>query len=291
MRVSHLYKSKTPVISMEFFPPRNEAAAQTFSKTVDDLAELNPDYMSVTFGAGGSTRDGSFQTVKEVMIDKKQPSVAYIAGYGLSPEEITDILDNYQALGVETIFVIRGDKPKQESFLAHPQSFSYASEMIAFIKQNYDFTLGCAGYPEGHLEAQSLEQDIENLKHKVDNGAEYVVAQYFYSNAFFFDYVEKCRTAGVSVPIIPGIMPVYTVKMTNMLAKVCGSTIPLALETRLDAVAEDDKDAVLKLGVGFATEQCRDLLKKGVAGLHFYTMDRSHSTKQIINNLKEERLL
>ena len=185
MRVTHLYKSKTPVISMEFFPPRNETAAQTFSKTLDDLAELNPDYMSVTFGAGGSTRDGSFQAVKEVMIDKKQPSVAYIAGYGLGPEEITNVLDNYQALGIETIFVIRGDKPRQESFTAHPQSFSYASEMIAFIKQRYDFTLGCAGYPEGHLEAQSLEQDIGNLKHKVDNGAEYVVAQYFYNNAFF----------------------------------------------------------------------------------------------------------
>ncbi len=291
MRVTELYQNGKPVISMEFFPPRDETAEQVFSKTVDDLAELNPDYLSVTFGAGGSTRDGSFQTVKGLMVDKKQPSVAYIAGYGLGPEEIADVLDNYRALGVETIFVLRGDKPRQESFTSHPQSFTYASEMIAYIKQHYDFTLGCAGYPEGHLEAESLERDIENLKQKVDNGAEYVVTQYFYDNAYFFDYVEKCRAAGISVPIIPGIMPVYTVKMTNMLAKVCGSTITDALKTKLDAVDGDDKDAVLNLGVDYATEQCRDLLKKGVAGLHFYTMDRSYSTKQIINNLKEEQLL
>jgi len=286
MRVIRLYENKKPVISMEFFPPRNDEAAQTFSKTVDELAELKPDYMSITFGAGGSTRDGSLQTVKEVMSVKKQPTVAYIAGYGLGPEEITDVLNKYQALGIKTIFVIRGDKPKDAQFTAHPQSFSHASELIAFIKQRYDFTLGCAGYPEGHVAAISLEKDIEYLKCKVDNGAEYVVTQYFYDNAFFFDYVEKCRAAGVAAPIIPGIMPVYAVKMTNMLSKVCGSAIPADLQNRLDAVDANDKGAVLKLGIDFATEQCRGLLKEGVAGLHFYTMDRSHSTKQILHHLK-----
>ena len=141
------------------------------------------------------------------------------------------------------------------------------------------------------MEAISLEKDIEHLKCKVDNGAEYVVAQYFYDNAFFFDYVEKCRAAGVSAPIIPGIMPVYTVKMTNMLSKVCGAAIPADLQNRLDAVDSNDKGGVLKLGIDFATEQCRGLLKEGVAGLHFYTMDRSYSTTQIINNLKAEKLL
>ncbi len=291
MRVTRLYETKRPVISMEFFPPRNEEATQQFGKTVDELAELKPDYMSITFGAGGSTRDGSYQTVKEVMAVKKQPVVAYIAGYGLGPEEIAGVLNKYQALGIETIFVIRGDKPKESKFTPHPQSFAHASEMIAFIKQRYNFTLGCAGYPEGHVEAISLEKDIEYLKRKVDNGAEYVVAQYFYDNAFFFDYVEKCRAAGVAVPIIPGIMPVYTVKMTNMLSNVCGSAIPADLQSRLDTVDVNDKSAVLKLGIDFATEQCRGLLKEGVAGLHFYTMDRSYSTTQILTNLKKEKLL
>lgn len=274
---------------MEFFPPRNEEAARSFSRTIDDLAELKPDYMSLTFGAGGSTRDGSYQAVKEMRIAKKQPTVAYIAGYGLGPAEIIDVLDRYQALGIKTIFVIRGDKPKDDQFTPHPQSFAHASEMIAFIKQRYDFTLGCAGYPEGHVEAKSLQQDIEYLKRKVDNGAEYVVAQYFYDNAFFFDYVEKCRATGIAVPIIPGIMPVYTVKMTQMLSKVCGSTITADLQDRLNAVDANDKEAVLQLGIEFATGQCRGLLKEGVAGLHFYTMDRSHSTKQILNNLNLDR--
>ena len=172
----------------------------------------------------------------------------------------------------------------------HPDSLAYASDMIAFIKERYDLTLGCAGYPEGHVEAESLEKDIEYLKLKVNNGAEYIVAQYFYDNNFFFDYCKKCREAGINVPIIPGIMPVYTVKMTGMLSKVCGATITNELQERLDAVNADDKNAVLNLGVDFAVEQCRGLLKEGVDGLHFYTMDRSKSTTEIINRLKNEKL-
>ena len=291
MRVTSLYESKKPVISMEFFPPRNEKAAETFGTTIANLAALKPDYMSITFGAGGSTRDGSYQTVKKVMIDTNLPTVAYIAGFGLGPNEITDVLDKYKDLGIETVFVIRGDKPKDDDFIPHPDSFSYASDMIAFIKERYDFTLGCAGYPEGHLEAENLEKDIEYLKLKVDNGAEYVVAQYFYDNNYFSEYVKKCRAIGIHVPIIPGIMPVYTVKMTNMLSKVCGTKIVDKLKRQLDAVDADDKDAVLNMGINFAVEQCKGLLKEGVAGLHFYTMDRSKSTAEIINRLKKENLL
>lgn len=291
MRVTNLYESKKSVISMEFFPPRNEKAAGTFGTVIDKLTELKPDYMSITFGAGGSTRDGSYQTVKQVMVDKNLPTVAYIAGYGLGPDEITDVLDKYKELGVDTIFVIRGDKPSGAAFTPHPDSFSYASDIIAFIKERYDFTLGCAGYPEGHIESESLEKDIEYLKLKVDKGAEYVVAQYFYDNSYFFDYVEKCRAIGINVPIIPGIMPVYTVNMTNNLSKVCGTTITDTLQRLLEVVDTDDKDAVLNLGIDFATEQCRGLLKEGVAGLHFYTMDRSKSTTEIINRLRQENLL
>jgi len=291
MRVSNLYKNNKNVISMEFFPPRNEKAAQNFGNIVDNLSAMKPDYMSVTFGAGGSTREGSYQTVKQVMIDKKQPTVAYIAGFGLGPDDIKDVLDKYKDLGIETIFVIRGDKPRDDKFVPHPDSFSYASEMIAFIKKNYNFTLGCAGYPEGHIEAESLEKDIEYLKLKVDNGAEYVVCQYFYDNQFYFDYVEKCQSKGIDVPIIPGIMPVYTVKMTQMLSKVCGSKITEDLQKELDAIDAEDKDAVLNTGIQFAANQCKGLLKAGVPGLHFYTMDRSKSTTEIINQLRQSGAL
>ena len=291
MSATSLYESKKPVISMEFFPPRNEKTAGTFGTIIDKLAGLKPDYMSITFGAGGSTRDGSYQTVKKVMVDKNMPTVAYIAGYGMAPDEITDVLGRYKELGVNTIFVIRGDKPRDDDFIPHPDSFSHASDMISFIKKGYNFTLGCAGYPEGHIESESLEKDIEYLKLKVDNGAEYVVTQYFYDNRYFFDYVEKCRAIGINVPIIPGIMPVYSVKMTKNLSRICGTTITETLQHRLDAVDADDKDMVLNLGIDFATEQCRELLKEGVAGLHFYTMDRSKSTTEIINRLKQENLL
>lgn len=292
MNVANLYKKDKPIISMEFFPPRSEKAAEKFDTIIDNLSELNPNYMSVTFGAGGSDRDGSYQTVKKIMVDKNIPTAAYIAGYGIGPDEIRDVLDKYKELGVETIFVIRGDKPMNDDFTPHPDSFSYASEMIAFINTNYDFTLGCAGYPEAHIEAKSLDNDIEYLKLKVDNGAQYVVVQYFYDNQYYFDYVEKCRNAGIDVPIIPGIMPVYTVKLTKILSSVCGSKIPAELQGKLDNVdAAEDKDAVLSLGIDFATEQCKDLLNKGVPGLHFYTMDRDKSTAQIISNLRQDNLL
>ena len=291
MRVSSLYESsKRPVISMEFFPPRDEKAAEKFGTIIDTLSELNPDYMSVTFGAGGSDRDGSYQTVKNI-IDKKLPTVAYIAGYGLGPDEITEILDRYKDIGVETIFVIRGDKPRDADYAPHPDSFAYASEMIAFIKERYDFTLGCAGYPEGHIEAESLEKDIEFLKLKEKNGAEYVISQYCYDNNYFFEYIKKCRAAGINIPIIPGIMPVYTVKMTRMLSKVCGTAITDEMQSKLDELSKADKNDVLNFGMDFATEQCRGLLKNGVAGLHFYTMDRSKSTAEIINRLRQENLL
>jgi methylenetetrahydrofolate reductase (NADH) len=288
MRVTKLYQNKKPVVSMEFFPPRNENAAASFSTLLDALAVHQPDYMSVTFGAGGSTRDGSYQTVKQILMDKRQRTVAYIAGYGLGPDEIRAVLDKYKELGVETIFVIRGDQPRENDFTPHPDSFAYAADMIAFIKKHYDFTLGCAGYPEGHIEAESLDKDIDWLRKKVDEGAEYIVTQYFYDNAFYYEYVDKCRAKGIQVPIVPGVMPVYSVKMTQMLSKVCGSTITDKLRQRLDDVDAEDKEAVLDLGIEFAVEQCRQLLKSGVPGLHFYTMDRSRSTGEILKRLKPE---
>ncbi len=289
MSVSNLYNSsKKPVISMEFFPPRDKKACEKFGKIIEDLSKLNQDYMSMTFGAGGSNRDGSYQAAKTMIIEKNQPTVAYIAGYGLGPEEITKVLDKYKDLGIKTIFVIRGDKPQEEKYTPHPKSFSYASEMIEFIKKRYDFTLGCAGYPEGHIDAESLEKDIEYLKLKVDNGAEYIVAQYFYDNKYFFEYVDKCRTAGIDVPIIPGIMPVYTVKLTGILARVCGSTITDSLQKELDKLSGSDSDTVLNFGIDFASEQCRGLLKSGVQGLHFYTMNRTKSTTEIITRLRKE---
>jgi methylenetetrahydrofolate reductase (NADPH) len=291
MRAAELYNKKRPVISMEFFPFRDDKTAENFNKTIDALAPLNPDYLSVTFGAGGSTREGSAQTINTIIKEKELPCVAYIAGYGLSPDHICRVLDHYQAQGIETIFILRGDQPRETGFVPHPKSFAHASDLISFIGGRYDFDLGCAGYPEGHVEAPSLEKDIEYLKLKVDAGAQYVVVQYFYDNAYFFDYEKKCRQAGIDVPIIPGIMPVYTLKMTRALSKICGTKIPGKLAEKMNTIDGEDKAAVLDLGINFALDQCRELLEKGVSGLHFYTMNRSHSTREIIRRLKLERLL
>ncbi len=290
MRAAQLYKEKKTVLSFEFFPFRDDKTRASFNTVIDTLSPLTPDYYNVTFGAGGSTRDGSYDTVKN-LLDRNLPTVAYIAGFGLAPDEIRKVLDRYKQAGIQTIFVIRGDKPKDEGVTPHPDSFAHASDLIAFIKSNYDFTLGCAGYPEGHIEAKHLESDIEFLKMKQDAGAEYVMVQYFYDNAFYFSYVDKCRKAGITIPIIPGIMPVYTLKLTRILSNVCGTSIPADLEQKLKTVDKDDKDAVLDLGIDYATAQCRGLLEKGVPGIHLYTMNRGRSTKAIVQALKADNLI
>lgn len=289
MHVGNRYTTgDTPVISYEFFPPRNEKAARSFEKVIDTLSETRPDYVSVTFGAGGSTREGSYDAVKRLLSEKQMPTVAYVAGIGLGPEDISREMDRYEKLGVETVFAIRGDEPQDEDFTAAEESFDHASSMIAFIKDRYPFCLGCAGYPEGHIQAESREKDIQYLKLKQDNGAEYVVTQYCYDNRTFFEYVENCRAAGVSIPIVPGIMPIYSLALTRNLARVCGTTIPDDLQAQLDGLAEADKEAVLDFGVDFAVDQCRELLAEGVPGLHFYTMDRSRSTAEIVTRLRKE---
>jgi methylenetetrahydrofolate reductase (NADPH) len=227
--------------------------------------------------------------VKKIM--QVKPAVAYIAGYGLSPGDISKTLDSYKEIGIKTIFVIRGDKPAGETIKIHPDSFSYASEMIDYIKQNYNFTIGCAGYPEGHAEAESIDKDIYYLKEKTDKGAEYIVTQFCYDATIYFNYVDKCRKAGITAPIIPGIMPVYTLKMTKMLTQICAASIPSPMQAKLDDAASLDAEALIDLGIDMATMQCTELLQNGVPGLHFYTMNRSRSTTQIIENLRAKGLL
>lgn len=291
MRVTDLFDEKggKPIISFEFSRPKTEKAIANLENALDKLVEAKPDYVSVTFGAGGSTREGSFELVEKLNAGRGLPTVAYLAGVGLGPDDLDTCLDKFKALGIETLFVIRGDPPTwDESYEPHPEAFSYASDMLAFVKSRYDFCLGAAAYPEGHIEAQSMEKDLAFAKLKQDNGAEYLVAQYFYDNRFFFDFVEKARSAGVTVPIVPGVMPIYTVKMMEKLAKVCGTTITAPIRDGLAKLPPDDKQAVIEFGVDFSTEQCRGLLEHGVAGLHFYTMNRWKSVTSILSTLRKE---
>ena len=293
MKVTDIWTSgQKPTVSFELFPPRTEKAAGKIDGTIDELVALRPDFFSVTFGAGGSTREGSRQLIEKLKKEKGQEVIAYFAGYGLGSDDIVAVLDSYKALGIENILVVRGDIPQdQEDFKPHPQSLPHASDLMAFIRPRYDFCIGVAGYPEGHIEAESKEKDIEYLKLKVDNGAEYIISNYFYDNCYFFDFIERCRAAGIDVPIIPGVMPIYSVKMMEMLAGLCGATITEQVRQGIDALAADDKQALQDFGIEFAAGQCKDLLRAGVPGLHIYTMDRSSSSAGIVERLRKDNLL
>lgn len=294
MKMTDIWTShRKPTVSFELFPPRSPKAAENLEKAIEKLAALEPDFVSVTFGAGGSTREGSRQLIEKLKQKKALEVVAYFAGYGLGPEDITAVLDSYQALGIKNILVVRGDPPQeQEDFTPHPQSMSHASDLMAFIRPRYsDLCIGVAGYPEGHIEAESKEKDLEYLKLKVDRGAEYIISNYFYDNQYFFDFVERCRAIGIDVPIVPGVMPIYSVKMMEMLAGLCGATITEEIRQGIAALPEGDKQALMDFGIEFAVRQCKELLNAGVPGLHIYTMDRSSSTVAIVERLRGDRLL
>jgi methylenetetrahydrofolate reductase (NADPH) len=292
MKLIDLWKNAgKPTLSFELFPPRSEKQAEKLPGVIDRLAELKPDFVSVTFGAGGSTREGSRQLVKLLREEKGLEVLAYFAGYGLSPEVITAVLDDYRALGVENVLLVRGDPPREGGFEPHPDGPVHASDLVAYVRPRYDFCIGVAGYPEGHVESAGPQEDLAYLKLKVDQGAGFVVANYFYDNALFFAFRDRCAAAGIEVPILPGVMPIYGIKMMHTLADLCGATITEKVRSGLAGVPEDDKAALREFGVEFALEQCRGLMAAGVPGIHIYTMDRSRSSAEIVNRLRDEGLL
>ena len=293
MKLTEIWKiSEKPTVSFELFPARNEKAAVRLDKAIYVLAALEPDFASVTFGAGGSTREGSRQLLDKLKNEQGLEVVGYFAGYGLGPEQITGVLDSYQELGIENILVVRGDIPHdQEEFTPHPDSFPHASDLVAFIRQRYDFCLGVAAYPEGHIEAESIEKDLEYLKLKVDNGAEYIVTNYCYDQRYFFDFAERCQAIGINLPILPGVMPIYTASLMEMLANLCGATITDEIRQGLAALPEGDKGAVLDYGIELAYRQCKELFEAGVPGVHIYTMDRSKTAAAIVNRLRTEGII
>ncbi len=292
MRLTQIWRMKTPTVSFEFFPARTAEGAAKLERVLDQMYYLEPDFVGITFGAGGSTREGSRQLVDKLINDKEMEVIAYFAGYGLPPDHVYSILEDYQGLGVENLLVVRGDPPHgQPDFVPHPHSFAHASDLLAFIRPEFPFCLGVAGYPEGHIEAVSREKDLEYLKKKIDLGAEYIITNYFYDNRFFFDFVDRCLAQGICVPILPGIMPIFSLKMMRQLAKLCGAVITDKLEQGLAAVPEGDQHALLNFGIDFAAAQCRELLKAGVVGLHFYTMDRMQATAAVVSRLRHEGIL
>jgi methylenetetrahydrofolate reductase (NADPH) len=292
MKIVDRWKTqKKPCLAFEFFPAKTPKAEAKLMATVDRLAALEPDFATITFGAGGSTREGSRQLAARLKREKGMEVIAYFAGYGLGREEISSVLDGYSETGVENVLVVRGDPPRDPNFRPHPTSMTYASDLLAYIRPRFSFCLGCAGYPEGHVQAGSPERDADFLKRKVDEGAEFVITNYFYDNRFFFDYVDRCRARGVTVQILPGVMPIYSLKMTETIAAVCGASIPEEVRRPLAGMGEEDPKAAIAFGIQFALRQCRELLKAGVPGILFYTMDRWESVSEIVRTLRAEGLL
>jgi methylenetetrahydrofolate reductase (NADPH) len=279
-------------ISFELFPQRDPVKARKLEKKLDDFKALNPDFISVTFGAGGTTRDGSLDLVRKLQPGDDIQVLPYFACYGLGPEQIKGVLDSYLEEGVRSVLCVRGDEPRQESgFQKHPDSFDHADRLIQFVSRNYHFALGAAGYPEVHREAAGLDEDIGYLKKKVDAGARFIITQYFFDNDYYFRFRDHCRAAGIETPIIAGIMPIFNVKVLKNLSQLCGASITYDLQEGLDAIDTGDRREVHRFGVSYAVQQCADLIRKGVDGIHFYTMDRVKSVREILQRLQGGGLL
>lgn len=287
MKISDLLKQGRPSFSFEFFPPKDFEAFDALFQSIENFRKWNPAYVSVTYGAGGSTREKTLDLVFRIKKDIGLLSMAHLTCVGSSAPHIKSVLDALQANGIENLLALRGDPPQGEKNFSRPKDgFAYANELVEFIrKNNYSFCLGVAGYPEGHLECPDKNKDMDNLKRKVDAGADFIITQLFFDNRYYFEFEKRARSWGITVPILPGIIPVINVKQIKRFTKMCGATIPAPFISRLEEV-QDDNEAVQKVGVEHATRQCEELLSNGAPGVHFYTLNRCNATLRILENIK-----
>jgi methylenetetrahydrofolate reductase (NADPH) len=278
-----------PIFSFEFFPPKTEDGVRALFETVEALRPLGPAYVSVTYGAGGSTRARTVELVKRLKRENEVEAMAHVTCVGSSRDEIAALLDELSEAGIQNVLALRGDPPRgQTAFEPHPDGFRFASELVAFVRSQparWRFCVGAAAYPEGHVETRDLAQDLRNLKLKVDAGADFLVTQLFFENAHYFRFVERARAAGIALPIVPGIMPFTNVEQVERFTAMCGACIPPALRAAME-VRRTDADGARELGVAYATLQCADLLRRGAPGIHFYTLNRSPSTRAIVAALR-----
>src|SRR5512143_258728 len=287
MRIRDLFGQARPVFSFEFFPPKSEAGERSLLRTIDNLRPLAPSFVSVTYGAGGTTREKTIEIVTRIKREHGIEAMAHLTCVGHSRDEIAAILDRLEAAGLENVLALRGDPPSGETAFVRPANgFGYASELAAFItERGYPFCLAGAGYPEGHPECRDLERDVQHLRRKVDAGVAVIITQLFYENRDYFAFVERARRAGITVPILPGIMPITNVPQIERITALCGACIPAGLRARLHA-AETEEAKVLQVGIDHALAQCRDLLAGGAPGIHFYTLNQSPATAAILAELR-----
>jgi methylenetetrahydrofolate reductase (NADPH) len=287
MRIDEFLESTDgPSFSFEFFPPKTEEGERNLRATLSALRELAPNFVSVTYGAGGSTRERTVELTKWIKQDLGMEAMAHLTCVGASVDEVSAVLDDIAEAGIDNVLALRGDPPRgQTEWTPHPEGLHYSTELVNLIRSRYPLAIGAACFPEIHPQAADLAHDLRFLKEKVDTGASFLITQLFFDNELYFNFVEEARAIGIEVPILPGIMPITDVKQIKTITDLCGATIPPALLEALEDRA-DDRDAVLELGVSYATLQCAELLARGAPGIHFCTLNRSPATRAILSALK-----
>ena len=279
--------AKKPVISFEFFPPKtDEGDRALLEKQIPALLAAKPDFCSVTYGAGGSTREKTLQIVDRVQRQHGLAALAHLTCVNHTREEVRALLEKVRALNCKNILALRGDPPGGGEFQATPGGFEFSSELVNFIREQGNFSTGVAGFPEGHIACKAGKHaDWQHLKEKVEAGADFVVTQLFFDNADYFEFRDHVAgKLGVRVPLVPGVVSILSATQITKFTQMCGAKIPPALRTQLDALGTDD-EAAMKFGIEYATRQCAELLRAGVPGLHFYTLNKAPATVQVLKNL------
>src|SRR6476469_7299064 len=289
MRIDEILEERRPVFSFEFFPPKTDEGEQNLWKAAQLLKHEEPAFVSVTYGAGGSTRDRTIAIVKRIKRELGMEAMAHFTCVGATVDELRGVLDEMREAGIENVLALRGDPPRGETeWVATEGGLSYSTELISMIASEYDFTIGAACFPEVHPVAVDAESDIRFLKQKVDAGARFLITQLFFDNELYFDFVERARAAGIDVPIIPGVMPITNFGQIKRFTELCGASIPAHLESELEA-RQEDPDAVRDLCVAFATLQCSELLARGAPGIHFYVLNRAPVARSVLAALRAAR--
>ncbi len=288
MRIPELYTGSRPVFSFEFFPPKTEAGYRSLFRTIAELTPLEPGFVSVTCGAAGSTREKTADLVNRIQQETRLTAMAHVTCTGRTAEELAESLEEMERAGIENVLALRGDLPKdQTEWRPVPGGFRHANELAAFIKSRFGFSLGGACHPEKHQEASSFEEDLANLRKKVEAGVEFLITQLFLENDPYFRFVERARGVGIEVPIVPGVMPMVSIKNLQGAMRLSpGSKTPPELERALMDAGEDAERS-MEIGVQWATQQCRELLDRGAPGIHFFTLNKSPATREVHENLSK----
>jgi methylenetetrahydrofolate reductase (NADPH) len=289
MRFAEFYAGLTgPHISFEVFPPKTGAAMESLRRILPELIDLGPSYMTVTYGALGSTRERTLEIAALIKNEYRMESACHLTCVGSSRADLDRLLDDIRNSGVENIVALRGDPPRGEStFVPPPDGYSHGNELVAHIRRRHagDFGIAVAGYPEKHIESPDHDSDLRHFKNKIDAGADIAITQLFYENEHFFSFVKAVRALGVTTPIVPGLLPVLSAKQVQRITSMCGSKIPAKLQAELEAAGDDD-DHAEEVGIRQCVAQATELLRCGVPGIHFYVLNKSRHMRRIMTQLR-----